>query len=158
MMLAFRWTVRAESAVMSPVSRGRKKRKNRTGNRSQAELFVVPEACDCPVCTGEDLDADLFDEVIGNLVGVSSELPDDADPLEAQTMAGSFLALCAATGGRPEAIASGLIPVLEATGNDGALNLLLATAAVAENPVAAAAAAAAGRLVSTGLRTPTWAA
>ena len=148
--------MRAEFGLMSPVSRGRKKRKSRTTSRSQAPLFAVPEACDCPACTGDDLDAE-FDEIIGLLVDLPNDLPDDADLLDAQNMAGAFLALCAKSGGGPDDIASALIPAIEATGSEGALNLLFAVAATAEEPAAAAAAAAAGRLVSAGMRPPTWA-
>jgi hypothetical protein len=117
----------------------------------------VPAACDCPACTGDDREVE-FDEIIGLLVDLSNDLPDDADLLDAQTMAGSFLALCAKSGGGPDAIASVLIPAIEAWRTDGALKLLFAVAATAEEPVAAAGAAAADRLVSTDMDPPTWAA
>jgi hypothetical protein len=55
---------------MSPVSRGRKgKNKNKTAKSARQpaalDLFSAPDTCECPACSGEDVDPRrLIDEVL----------------------------------------------------------------------------------------------
>ncbi|SDT27319.1 hypothetical protein [Actinoplanes derwentensis] len=113
----------------------------------------APEPCDCPGCSGAELDpAALIDDLIdggATLLGIE-------DPLEAELFAANLLALGNQAGeGFAEALAGGIIPALEEIGSPEALAVLHAVAALEEGTAAADAAA---RLTGSGVPSPGWAA
>ncbi|MFF5075919.1 hypothetical protein ACFY36_02630 [Actinoplanes sp. NPDC000266] len=76
---------------MSPVSRRRKKAKPRRSG--QRVLRAVPEAgqeCDCPDCSGAELDPQAF---AGDLTAAAAPLLAVDDPLEAELLGASFVGL-----------------------------------------------------------------
>jgi hypothetical protein len=151
---------RADCVPMSAPSRRRKtKNKNKRNSTRQPvtpALFPVPDECDCPACTGADLD---LDQLLDALTATAAELRDAVDPLDAEIVGAMVLS----TGPSvvedvAPALVEGLIPALEARGGGGALAMLLSIGAVAPAPGGAAASAAAGRLAASGLPLSTWAA
>ncbi len=150
-----RHTVRVSRAGRGP--RGRRNRKS----TSRADLTVVasvPETCDCPGCTGENLDpAQLFGELLDSV----TILTDCDEALEAELVGASFLAaVTVADDELAPAFVQEFIPQVEARADAGGLALLLAIGSVAsgvEDQVAAAASAAATRLLAAGVPKPRWA-
>src|SRR5215218_17950 len=145
---------------MSPVSRGRKgKNKNKTAKsaRQPAALdrFSAPDTCECPACSGEDVDPRrLIDEVLTG----AADLVGSADPLEAEIAGSVFVSIGALAGEEfTEALVDAFIPEFEARARPEAVAMLLAIGSVAPDPVGKAASAAADRLVAAGLPRPGWA-
>lgn len=116
-------------------------------------MAPAPEPCDCPGCSGTELDpADLIDDLIDG----GTHLLAAEDPLEAEMFAANLLALGNQAGeGFPEALAGGIVPALEQIGSREALAVLHAVAALEDGT---AAADAAGRLAGAGVPSPAWAA
>lgn len=139
---------------VSPVSRGRRRRNTgRTGPRVvRPALSVVPEPCDCPACSGEDVDPQ---DSLANLTSGAAELLEVDDPLEAELFGAALLAAGDLAGeGFAEALADGLVPAIAAAGTPESLAMLLALDAAGDVP---AAAEAAGRLTEAGVPLPAWA-
>ncbi len=116
-------------------------------------MAPAPEPCDCPGCSGTDLDpADLIDDLIdGGALLLGCE-----DPLEVEMFAANLLAVGNQAGeGFAEALAGAVVPALEQIGSREALAVLCAIAALEEGD---AAATAAHRLTTAGLAAPGWAA
>ncbi|MEU0157077.1 plasmid pRiA4b ORF-3 family protein [Micromonospora fulviviridis] len=145
---------------MSPAGRGpRGKQNTKSGRRS--DLVVVgnvEEKCDCPACSGGELDPE---QMIAELVDGAADLAGCGDPLEAELAGALFVAMAVAGGDDTvPAFAQALIPAIEARGNDAALMMLTAIGAAASagpEQVAEAAVAAAGRLAANGVPAPAWA-
>jgi hypothetical protein len=136
------------------VSRGRKRRNpGRSGPRVvRPALSVVPEPCDCPACSGEDVDPQDF---LANLTSGAADLFEVDDPLEVELFGAVFLAAGDLAGeGFAEALADDLVPAIAAAGTPESLAMLLALDAAGDVP---AAADAAGRLVTAGVPAPAWA-
>src|SRR6476620_6187647 len=106
---------------MSPVSRGRKgKNKNKTTKSARQpvalDLFSAPDTCDCPACSGADLDPRrLIDEVLGG----AADLVTSADPLDAELAGSVFVSIGAMAGEQAgeefnEALVGEFIPEFEA--------------------------------------------
>ncbi|MDR6320715.1 hypothetical protein [Actinoplanes couchii] len=114
-------------------------------------MAPAPEACDCPGCSGAELDpAELIDDLIDG----GAHLLGCADPLEAELFAANLLALGNQAGeGFAEALAGGIVPALEEIGSREALAVLHAVAALEDGT---AAADAARRLSGTGVPSPGW--
>lgn len=141
---------------MSPVSRGRKtKRKmNATRRPSRASGLSVLDGCGCPECSGVSLERP---ELIDFLVTAADDLVRSADPLDAEVVGASFMALGAVTDdGLVEASMDMLISEFEARPHPGALAMLLAIGSVADGDVGRRASAAADRLARTGVPRPNW--
>jgi hypothetical protein len=145
---------------MSPVSRGRKgKNKNKTAKSARQpaalDLFSAPDTCECPACSGEDVDPRrLIDEVLTG----AADLVGSADPLEAEIAGSVFVSIGALAGEEfTEALVDAFIPEFEARACPEAVAMLLAIGSVAPDPVGKAASAAADRLVEAGLPRPGWA-
>ncbi|XVV15415.1 plasmid pRiA4b ORF-3 family protein [Actinoplanes sp. CA-131856] len=108
--------------------------------------------CDCPDCSGDDLDPQAF---VGDLTTVAAPLLDVEDPLKAELLGASFVALGGSAGeGFVEALSEELVPAIAALSTPAAVGLLLATAAVESRTGAADQAR---RLLATGLPAPAWA-
>jgi hypothetical protein len=142
---------------MSPVSRGRKGKKTRR-NRDLALVKGMPEACDCPACSGEDVDpTEMLDELLRNVETVTAG--DDA--FDAELAGALFVAVMMGDGAdMMPIVVEDVLPQIEAKRNSAALSVLLAIASVAsevEKPLATAASAAADRLVAAGVPRPAWA-
>ena len=145
---------------MSPVSRGRKgKNKNKTAKSARQpaalDLFSAPDTCECPACSGEDVDPRrLIDEVLTG----AADLVGSADPLEAEIAGSVFVSIGALAGEEfTEALVDAFIPEFEARACPEAVAMLLAIGSVAPDRVGKAASAAADRLVEAGLPRPGWA-
>jgi hypothetical protein len=145
---------------MSPAGRRPRGTQNRK-TRRRTDLTVVrgaPEQCDCPACSGEDVDPA---QLLGELLDGVAALADCEDPLDAELAGAAFVAMVTITGDElVPAFVQGLIPQVEAEPSSGALALLLAIGSVAsgvQEQVAKAASAAAGRLVDAGISRPRWA-
>ncbi|MFC7279465.1 plasmid pRiA4b ORF-3 family protein [Paractinoplanes rhizophilus] len=141
---------------MSPVSRGRKRGKSRqTGQRIlRVAPPLPPDPCDCPACSGEDLDLDP-QELIDGIVQGGADLLDADDPLEAELFGALFLSAGSVAGDRfAEAFADGIVPAVAAHGDRPALAALLALGALDDGTAAADAAA---KLMSDGVPAPAWA-
>lgn len=140
---------------MSPVSRGRKGRKKTSRSRSTPLSVVGADDCDCPACTGDPTNPDdLVDELLAGI----GELLDSDDPIEAELLAATFVAIGAVADGFEEALLEGFIPQFEARSSAEATAMLLALGGVAPGSAGAAARAAAERLESAGVPVPRWAA
>jgi Plasmid pRiA4b ORF-3-like protein len=161
-----------QTGPMSPVSRGRKPKKNtqsNTGKRTRRGRSLFTEAdlpvpgCDCPVCGGEDVDST---GLIDSLLDDAASLLASEDPLDAE-VAGAVLAstVTLAVGqiglvddlAGDHVLVEGLIPALEARASTEAMALLLALGSVAHDPVSAAASAAGQRLAHADVTRPSWA-
>jgi len=143
---------------MSPVSRGRKGKRNKksTSRAAGPDLLDAQDACDCPACSGEGFDPrPLIDELTTVAAGVAAA----EDPLYAEMMGASFLSIGEIAGEAfEEALVGGFIPMFEARASTEALAMLLAIGSVAEGRAAKAASAAADRLADAGVPGPEWAA
>ncbi len=143
---------------MSPVSRGRKRKPNKKSNRRPVALSLVDnsDVCDCPACSGADLDpAELIDELLAGAV----EVVESEDPLDAETLGAAFVSICAMAGdGFEDALIEGFIPQFEARANAEALAMLLAIGSVGSDEARLAARLAADRLAAAGIAKPGWAA
>jgi hypothetical protein len=143
---------------MSPVSRGRKGRKSRksTSRPGPVDLFGAQDGCDCPACSGADLDPE---RLIDALTAGAADLLVSEDPLDVEIAGATFVAIGEVAGEVfEEALVGGLIPAFEARATPEALAMLLALGSVAEGQAAKVASAAAGRLVDAGTPAPGWAA
>ncbi|HEX3779662.1 MAG TPA: plasmid pRiA4b ORF-3 family protein [Pseudonocardiaceae bacterium] len=143
---------------MSPVSRGRKGKKNKKkpSQSAVANPFGAPDQCDCPACSDADLDPQSLAD---QMVGAGADLLAAEDPLEAELVGAAFVSVGAAAGPAFEdAMVRGLIPEFEARATGEALALLLAIGSVAESAVSETASAAHDRLVAAGVPRPAWAA
>ena len=111
-----------------------------------------PDVCDCPACSGEDLDPQAL---IDDLIVGGAELLEAEDPLEAELFAAGFLAAGDLAGeGFAEALSEGITPAVAQLATPESLAVLLALEAVGGAP---AIAEAAGRLMSAGVPAPRWA-
>jgi hypothetical protein len=154
---------------MSPVSRGRKNKKDKkTPKRSESlDLFnapaeltkpPAPDECDCPVCSGDGDDLDP-QQLIDQLAGDAGELLAIEDPLEAELAGSAFASMGAILGeGFQEAVVGGFIPAFEAQGSAESSALLLAIGSVSGGEVGEAALSAVDRLAEAGVPRPGWAA
>jgi hypothetical protein len=143
---------------MSPVSRGRKAKRNKKSTRRPAspDVFNAPDACDCPACSGEDFDPQ---RLIDDLVAGAADLAGCDDPLDAEIVGATFVSIGALAGEAfEEALVGGFIPEIEAQATAGALAMLLAIGSVAEGRASKEASAAADRLAEAGIPRPGWAA
>ncbi|MGH3916912.1 MAG: plasmid pRiA4b ORF-3 family protein [Pseudonocardiaceae bacterium] len=137
---------------MSPVSRGRKGRKNTKSLRRIAPR----EECDCPECSAEDFDPQ---RLIDDLITSAGDLIDSQDPLDAELVGAAFVSIGAGVGETfDEALVNGFIPQFEARASTEAIAMLLAVGSVTQGRVRQAASAAADRLVAAGVPQPRWAA
>jgi hypothetical protein len=152
-----------QTVPMSPVSRGRRGKRNTQSGRPN--LVVVSDAgnadeCDCPACSGAEVSPEqLVDELVGGAV----DLIACEDPVEAELTGAIFVVMSTAVDGEDGTLplfARTLIPAIEARGDEAALALLTAIGAAAgAGPVqlAEAAGGAADRLTAGGLPAPGWA-
>ncbi|MFC4108636.1 plasmid pRiA4b ORF-3 family protein [Micromonospora zhanjiangensis] len=145
---------------MSPVSRGRKRKKSKPSplrRVAEPELVVVPDDCDCPVCSGaEEVDPR---QMAADLLSAFEGLSTAEDPLDAEIAAATVLSAGQTAGdGFEEALIDGLAPQMEAMGGADALVMLSAIAALTEGRTAAALSASADRLAEAGVTRPDWAA
>lgn len=133
---------------MSPVSKRRKTGRTRsTGQRVLRSIGEpTPPECDCPLCTGEGLDA----FVDGLTEGADLLLTAD-DPLEAELFGAECVAGAGDTG---EDFAAELVPLIEERGTAESLATLLAVGAVSGSLPAAEGAR---RLLDAGVAAPPWA-
>ncbi|MFN2495942.1 MAG: hypothetical protein ABR608_08550 [Pseudonocardiaceae bacterium] len=141
---------------MSPVSRGRKGRKKSTRRPARPAVLGARDECDCPACSGAQLDPR---ELIDELLAAAGELISTEDPLDVEMAGAAFMSVGARTGEVfQDALVGGFIPEFEARASAEALVMLLAIGSVTTGPAARAAAAAAARLVQAGIPRPGWAA
>lgn len=140
------------------MSRGRKAKKNKPSDRQRAlpTLFGVQDECDCPSCSGEDLDPrQLVDEIAASAINLVAF----EDPLDAEIIGATFVSMIGTVGGAFEKLLiDGFIPEFEAPASREALALLLAIGSVTGDGAERAAAAAVDRLVEAGVPRPGWAA
>jgi len=138
---------------VSPVSRGRKRAKSRgSGERVLRRVApVVPEICDCPECSGVEIDPQEFVE---NLVAGAADLLAADDPLEAELFGAALLSAGDLAGvGFAEALADDIVPAVAEFATPEALAVLVAIDAVAGGRVATAAVEG---LVTAGVPRPAW--
>jgi hypothetical protein len=142
---------------MSPVSRGRKGKQNKKSTRRPArpDVLRVADTCDCPACSGADLDPQqLTDELIAG----AADLVESEDPLDAEIVGATFVSIGTLAGEDfEEALVGGFIPAFEARATTEALAVLLAIGSVAQGRAREAASVAADRLVKAGVARPGWA-
>jgi hypothetical protein len=145
-----------QTVLMGPVSRGRRGRqRNRSGYTGTRHLRVVPAQCDCPACSGGQIDPE---QLLDSIVGYGVELAECEDPLDVEAFGASILTTPEGLGtGLVAAFVAGLIPGFEARRGPGALAILSAIGAVAQGQVGDAALAAVERLAATGIPRPAWA-
>ena len=142
---------------VSPVSRGRKNARSRgSGQRVVRSVPAAPpEPCDCPTCSGRDLDLETLVE--GMMISATNLLGTD-DPIEAELFGASFLAAGVA-GDLPgdeviRVMTESIVPAAAKYANREALALLLALDTMAVGP---APAEAARRVREAGVQAPSWA-
>ncbi|WP_281900658.1 plasmid pRiA4b ORF-3 family protein [Phytohabitans aurantiacus] len=140
---------------MSPVSRGRKRGKRSTG-RSEPLAVIAPPAedCDCPACSGEDVDPD---QMIDDMVGTAASLLDEEDPIAAELLGAIMTATFAVAAEDLGEAAHEIILKIAERGSREALALLLAFAAVAQDSLAESAMAGADQMRTAGVTPPPWA-
>ncbi|HWS33340.1 MAG TPA: plasmid pRiA4b ORF-3 family protein [Actinoplanes sp.] len=135
---------------MSPVSRGRKKAKNRRSGTDRV-LRVVPDQpgpCHCPDCSDDGpVPADLIDDLLaGGALLIGGDQPMDA--LDAEIFGANFVAAGRMAGADfQEVLDAGILPAVERAGTPAALAVLLALGATE----------AAQRLAAAGVPAPGWA-
>jgi hypothetical protein len=143
---------------MSPVSRGRKGKQSKGSTRRLvvADVSSAVGSCDCPACSGADLDPQ---QLIDELIAGTADLLEAEDPLDAEIIGAAFVSIGALAGeGFEEALVNGFIPEIEARATPEALAMLLAIGSVTPDHVGKAAWTAADRLVGAGVARPRWAA
>jgi hypothetical protein len=143
---------------MSPVSRGRKGKKNTKSTRRPVlpDVFGAPDKCECPTCSGADFDPR---RLIDELTASAAELVMSEDPLDAEIAGAAFVSIGEIAGEDfQELLVGGFIPEFEARATTEALAMLLAIGSVTEARAGKAASAAADRLVEAGIARPGWAA
>ncbi|MGH3868536.1 MAG: hypothetical protein ACRDQ4_20925 [Pseudonocardiaceae bacterium] len=143
---------------MSPVSRGRKGKKNTKSTRRPAlpDVFGAPDECDCPSCFSEDFDPQLL---IDELTADAVDLVGFEDPLGAEIAGAAFVSIGAMVGEVfQDALVGGFIPQFEARASAEALAMVLAIGSVVGGRAGKAASVAADRLVQAGIPRPRWAA
>ncbi len=141
---------------MSPVSRGRKGKQNKRPNRRTSALSLVgaPDQCDCPACTGNDLDSR---QLIDDMVAGAADVLESQDPLDAEVLGAIFVSIGAMVGdGFDEALIDGFIPEFEERADREALAMLLAIGSVASDEARKSAQLAADRLIADGVAEPAW--
>ena len=147
-----------QTTGMSPVSRGRKSNSKKRADRRSTPLvmFGAPDPCDCPGCSGEQVDPE---GLIDNLLAGAVELLDADDPMDAEMVGASLLAtVMAADPDFEAALVDGLIPAFEARATPEALAMLLAIGSVSrDDRLGKAASVAAERLAEAGVPRPGWA-
>ena len=148
---------------VSPESRGRKGRNGKRDKRTVRRPALPPEdrdepvvMCDCPACSGVDFDPR---ELLDDLTSGAADLLESEDPLDAEIVGATLLAIGGLIGeGFEAALVTGLVPMFEAQATGEAMATLLAIGAVAEGEAGKAAWAAADRLAGAGVARPRWAA
>lgn len=147
------WVV--QTVPMSPVNRGRRGRqRNGSGYTGTRHLRVVPTPCDCPACTGGQIDQE---QLLDSIVGYGAELIGCDDPLDAEALGASIVTTPEGLGTELVAtFVAGLIPGIEARPGPGSLAILSAIGAVGQGQVGDAARAAVERLAATGIPRPAW--
>lgn len=117
----------------------------------------MTDACDCPVCSGEDVDAA---QMLSEMLDGVAAMTESDNALEAELAGATILAVVSESEDELVPLfVEELIPQIEAKPGPGALALLLSVGAVASgthDQIAKAAAAAADRLASTGVPKPKW--
>jgi hypothetical protein len=142
---------------MSPVSRGRKGKRNKTSSRRsvQLDLLDVGDECGRPECSDVDFDPQ---QVIDGLLADAADLVGLEDPLDAEIAGAAFVSVGAVAGEAvDEVLTHGFIPQFEARASAEAVAMLLALGSVAPSQAGKAAWAAADRLVQAGVARPEWA-
>jgi hypothetical protein len=116
----------------------------------------APDGCDCPSCSGADLD---LEQLVDVLLAAAADLTGSEDPLDAELLGATVMSI---GGGDSktfeEALIGGFIPEVQARATAEALALLLAIGSVAEGRAGKEAFVAAARLVEAGVPRPGWAA
>jgi Plasmid pRiA4b ORF-3-like protein len=144
---------------MSPVSRGRKSKQNKKAATRPPEVrgvLAAPDECDCPSCSGAELDPQ---QLVDDLITVTADVVGSDDPLDAECVGAAFVAIGAAVGAEfEEALVGAFIPEFEARASTEALAMLLAVGSVAGGRAGKEAAVAADRMVEAGVIRPGWAA
>lgn len=115
----------------------------------------LADGCDCPACATGDFDPQ---QAIDDLISDAVVVLEADDPLDVETNLATLLAVGDFATEEFDALLNGLLPQFEARANPAALALLLAVGSIAPGEVAGAARAAAGRLVTSGVAGPQWAA
>lgn len=145
---------------MSPVSRGRKNKRDRKATRRAAPLTVIgppSDECDCPACNGTELDPQ---EMVEDLLASAGALLKEDDPIAVELIGAAFSTLFTFAGDADEAVEAASLRVLSMiAGKEAvdALAVLLALASVADGPVGEAATAGVARLRAAGIAPPNWA-
>jgi hypothetical protein len=142
-----------QNGRVSPVSRGRKNAKSRRSDLRVVRPVVAsaPEVCDCPACSGAELDPGTF---IDDLAASATDLLAAGEPLEAELFGASFVAAGELAGeGFAEALTEDIIPALEQLATPESLAVLLAIDTVDSGTTAADAAR---RLLDSGVPAPAW--
>ena len=117
-------------------------------------MLAEPGPCDCPACAGFDPE-----QLINDLVADAADLLGSDDPLHAELLGATLLAVGELAGdGFEDALVGGFIPAFEAQSTTAGLAMLLAVGSVSHGRAAEAASAAAGRLVEAGIAAPEFAA
>jgi pRiA4b ORF-3-like protein len=111
-----------------------------------------PEPCDCPACTGEEID---LGEMVDDLLEAVGELSAEEDPIEPELLAAMFFAAGRTAGEEfDEAFTEEVVPMLAAAATSEAFGLILALDLVRSSP---ATAGAIGQLARAGVAAPKWA-
>ncbi|HET8661967.1 MAG TPA: plasmid pRiA4b ORF-3 family protein [Micromonosporaceae bacterium] len=139
---------------MSRSRKNSKATKRSTPQVVQPEVLDEPGPCDCPACSSFDPE-----QLVNDLVADAADLLGSEDPLHAELLGATLLAVGELAGdGFEDALVSGFIPAFEAQSTTAGLAMLLAVGSVSHGRAAEAASAAAGRLVGAGIAAPRWAA
>jgi hypothetical protein len=113
---------------------------------------AVPEPCDCPACTGVEIDPVVL---IDDLLQGGADLLEADDPLDAELFGAMFTSAGELAGeGFAEALNDGILPQVAASGGPQAVAVLLALGAVSDAP---AADDLIKDLLGAGVATPSWA-
>jgi hypothetical protein len=118
-------------------------------------MLDEPE-CDCPACSGEDIDPD---KLVDDVTAAATELVGADDPMDAEIMGAALVTTgMRAAEGFEEALLDDLVPRFEKRATTAAMGALLAIGSIASEGPDKVALAAADRLVKAGVERPTWAA
>ncbi|BCY11792.1 hypothetical protein [Actinoplanes sp. L3-i22] len=114
-------------------------------------MAAAPEPCDCPECSEQDVDPIA---ILNDLAAIGAELLTAEDPVEAELLGASILAVDEAAGADfREALLETIVPALEQSPAPESLALLVAIDAMSGS---ARTADAVGRLRAAGVPAPAW--
>lgn len=146
----------ADSAHMSPVSRGRNGKNSKQGRADVPSGELADPVDEVLGDVGLQIDGSDFEQMIDDIAATIARFETVDDPVDGEYLAASLLAATYGTPEYDEAFAQMFIGEAEKQSDAGALAFLRCVAALTSEPSRTAAREAADRLVAAGIDAPEW--